>query len=100
MPSWKPKETRSTPRGSWALLGPRCGSAFPSSTLNKSCCSSNNGNGADLCPRRHSVHPRAPLLHVIVEEKLIRMRPQSQSVVLFAFGCDPHVQKILSEHVA
>jgi hypothetical protein len=28
-----------------------------------------NKNGADLRPRRRSAYPRAPLLHVIVEER-------------------------------
>src|SRR4051795_12122189 len=45
-------------------------------------------------PRPASAYPRAPLLHVIVEEKLIRMRTQPQGVMLFALGRDPHVEKV------
>src|SRR3954463_14249525 len=56
--------------------------------------------GADLCPRPASAYPRAPLLHVVVEEKLIWMRAQTQCVVLFAFGRDPHVEEVAREDVA
>src|SRR5262249_47959414 len=57
-------------------------------------------NGADPRPRRYSVHPRAPLLHVVVEEKLIWMRTQAKGVMLLALGRSPYFQEILGEHVA
>src|ERR1039458_8542159 len=44
--------------------------------------------------------PEHPLLHVVVEEKLIRMRAQAQGIVLLALGGDPHVQEVQREHVA
>ena len=50
--------------------------------------------GARPCDRAPaSAYPRAPLLHVIVEEKLIWMRAQAQSVVLLALVRDPHVDE-------
>src|SRR5437868_13913864 len=44
-------------------------------------------------------HPRAPLLHVIVEEKLIWMGTQAQSIMLFAFVGNPHIQKVLGKDI-
>src|SRR5439155_24858052 len=38
--------------------------------------------------------PERPLLHVVVEEKLIGMRPQPQGIVLLALGRDPHLDKV------
>src|SRR6266850_272736 len=59
-----------------------------------------NKKGADFRPRPASAYPRAPLLHVVVEEKLIWMRTQAQGVVLFALGRNPHVQEIAGEYIA
>src|SRR5262245_24045046 len=39
-------------------------------------------------------------LHVVVEEKLIRMRPQAQSIMFLALVRNPHLQEIPREHVA
>src|SRR6266446_6764951 len=39
-------------------------------------------------------------LHIIVEEEFIRVRPQAQGIVLFAFGANPHLQKICCEDVS
>src|ERR1017187_4757735 len=44
--------------------------------------------------------PERPLLHVVVEEKLVRMRAQAQGVMLLALGRDPHVQEVQREDVA
>src|SRR3954469_17385155 len=56
--------------------------------------------GADTRPRPASAYPRAPLLHVVVEEKLVWMRTQTQGIVLFALVRDPHLQKVRREDVA
>src|SRR5262245_46103207 len=59
-----------------------------------------DGKGADFRPRPASAYPRAPLLHVVVEEELIWMRTQTQRVMLFALGRNPHVEEIAGEDVA
>src|SRR4051812_49943329 len=56
--------------------------------------------GADFRPRPASAYPRAPLLHVVVEEKLVWMGTQPQGVMLLALGCDPHLEEIFGEHIA
>lgn len=61
-----------------------------------------------LSPRKKSA-PRAErrceelatsILHVVVEEKLVGMRPQAKRVVLLAFVAHPHLQEVFREHIA
>ena len=39
-------------------------------------------------------------LDVVIEEKLVRMRPEPQGIVFFAFGAHPHFQEILGKNIA
>ena len=39
-------------------------------------------------------------LHVVIEEKFIRMRTQPQRIVFFAFMTDPHVDEIRRKDIA
>src|SRR5215472_4151684 len=49
---------------------------------------------------RGAFDSRRRLLDVVVEEELVRMRTQTQSIVLFALGRDPHLDEIGGEHIA
>src|SRR6516165_1190079 len=60
------------------------------------------GVSAKKAPRERGAFgvAQARALHIVVEEEFIRMWPQAQGIVLLALGRNPHVQKVLREHVA
>ena len=69
-----------------------------------------SGNSSQQVPKKSyrsqltaTGHRRPPgyRLYVVIEEELVRMRPQFNGVdLLFGFVLHPHVDGILGEHVA